>query len=97
GAIKLIDPSGLPARSVMSEAEVRDTVTRCFARVLERSSDEISFTGDFFKSFNGESLDYFVLLGDLENVFDIELSSKEGSRLSSVKDFTRYVLKHMDD
>ena len=97
GAIKLIDPSGLPARSVMSEAEVREKVTVCFARVLDRSADEISFTGDFFKSFNGESLDYFVLLGDLENVFDIELSSKEGSRLSSVKDFTRYILKHMDD
>ena len=97
GSLKIIDPAGLPARSVMSETEVRDKVTVCFARVLDRASDEISFSGDFFKTFNGESLDYFVLLGDLENAFDVELSSKESSRLSSVRDFTRYILKHMDD
>ena len=97
GSLNLIDPDSLPANAVMSEAEVKDTVTRCFARVLDRSVDEISYTGDFFKTFNGESLDYFVLLGDLETAFDIVLSTKEGSRLSSVKDFTRYILKHMDD
>ena len=97
GSLNLIDPDSLPTNAVMTEAEVKDTVTRCFARVLDRSVDEVSYTGDFFKTFNGESLDYFVLLGDLETAFDIVLSTKEGSRLSSVKDFTRYILKHMDD
>ena len=97
GALNLIDPDSLPTNAVMSESEVKETVTRCFARVLDRSVDEVSYTGDFFKTFNGESLDYFVLLGDLETAFDIVLSTKEGSRLSSVKDFTRYILKHMDD
>ena len=97
GTLNLIDPDSLPANAVMSEAEIKEKVTRCFAGVLDRSVDEISFTGDFFRTFNGESMDYFVLLGDLETAFDIVLSTKEGSRLSSVKDFTRYILKHMDD
>ena len=52
---------------------------------------------DFFKTFNGESLDYFVLLGNLESQLDVELSSKDGSRMSSVKDITRCVMKQMED
>lgn len=97
GKLELIDPDHLPEQKAMTEDEVRSAVTRCFASVLDRPVEEITYGGDFFKTFNGESLDYFVLLGNLESQLDVELSSKDGSRMSSVKDITRCVMKQMED
>ena len=84
-------------RQVLSEEEVRKGVTRCFAKTLDRRVEEITYTGDFFTSFGGESLDYFVLLSELESAFDVVFTSRDGSRLSSVKTFTRYIMDHQGD
>ena len=97
GRIPVIDPDAIPERHVLSEEEVRRGVTRCFANTLDRPEEEITYTGDFFTTFGGESLDYFVLLGNLESMFDIELSSRDGSKLSSVKTLTRYIMDHQED
>ena len=97
GRISLLRPETVPPRKVFSEEEVRSGVARCFANTLDRPVEEITYTGDFFTTFGGESLDYFVLLGNLESMFDIELSSRDGSRLSSVKALTRYILDHQED
>lgn len=97
GRISLLDQDVSSECRVLSEEEVRKGVTRCFAKTLDRPVEEISYTGDFFTSFGGESLDYFVLLSELESTFDVVLSSKDGSRLSSVKTLTRYIMDHQED
>lgn len=97
GSLELIDPEHLPEQGVMTEDEVRAGVARIFASVLDRPVEEITYGGDFFKTFNGESMDYFVLLGNLESQFDVELSSRDGSRMSSVRDITRCIMKQMED
>ena len=97
GRISLLDQKSNPGHKVLTEEEVRGGVTRCFANTLDRPVEEISYTGDFFTTFGGESLDYFVLLGNLESMFDVELTSKDGSRLSSVKALTRYIVDHQED
>lgn len=97
GRLALLDPDSVPDRQLLTEEEVRNGVTRCFANSLDRPVDEISYTGDFFTTFGGESLDYFVLLGNLESMFDVELSSRDGSKLSSVKTLTRYIVDHQED
>ena len=97
GNLEVIDPDNLPEQGAMTEDEVRSLVTKSFASVLDRPEEEITYGGDFFRTFNGESLDYFVLLGNLESRFDVELSSRDGSRMSSVKDITRCIMKQMED
>lgn len=97
GSLDIIGPENLPENGVMTEDEVKAAVTRTFASVLDRPVEEISYGGDFFRTFNGESMDYFVLLGNLESQFDVELSSRDGSRMSSVRDITRCIMKQMED
>ena len=96
GKLEIIDPSVITDQRKMSEDEVRAAVTRCFASVLDRPEEEIAYGGDFFRTFNGESLDYFVLLGNLESQFDVELSSGDGSRIASVKDITRCIMRQTE-
>lgn len=97
GRISRLEQESVPARRTLTEDDVRCGVTRCFAETLDRPVEEITYTGDFFTTFGGESLDYFVLLNNLETMFDVELSSDDGSRLSSVKALTRYILDHQED
>ena len=97
GRLEVVDPDNLPEQGTMTEDEVRSIVTKAFASVLDRPEEEITYGGDFFRTFNGESLDYFVLLGNLESRLDVELSSRDGSRMSSVKDITRCIMKQMED
>jgi len=97
GKMVIMEQEVVPVRRSLTEEDVRGGVTRCFAETLDRPVEEITYTGDFFTTFGGESLDYFVLLNNLETMFDVELSSDDDSRLSSVKALTRYILDHQED
>jgi len=70
-------------------SSLQERVIKCFAEVLEKPTQEIGVNQDFFADLGGSSLDYFSLLEQIKQEFNVEISQEE--KLSCVEDFCKII------
>lgn len=93
GELRVFDPKQADAHIEQLHAGLETEIRDCFAEALGRDPETVGVNEQFFGELGGTSIDYFVLLGLIKSRFGVEISSDEGQRLSTVKDFWDYIKK----
>ena len=81
----------------MNEKEVDDELTlglkKLFAVALGKAVEDIHSEADFFADEGGSSLDYFALVGRINDEYGVNLGESE-KPLNSVKDIAQFIREH---
>lgn len=80
--------------SADSHNEIREAVRELFCKVLRKSPQEITDTGHFMNDLGGTSLDYFTLVGEIDNRFGVTIGFESEQFGYCVNDFER-IIKEM--
>ena len=91
GEIRTFDPKNADQHIDVILSGIENEVRACFAEVLDREAESIGLNDDFFSDLNGNSMDYFLLLGTLKAKIGIEVPRDEANRYHTVKDFSDFV------
>lgn len=75
--------------------ELEEILVSIFAKILNKSLSEIKIDDDFFLDLNGNSLDYFTLISEIQDEFDIIISLSNSERITTVKEFYTYIKERM--
>ena len=79
-----------------ADSEIKQILRQMFASVLQTTPEEISDTGHFMNDLGGTSLDYFTLVGEINERFGVRLSF-EGENFSyTLNDFERIIKDLVD-
>ncbi|MBR2988195.1 MAG: non-ribosomal peptide synthetase [Clostridia bacterium] len=73
--------------------ELTKKIRLLFAKVLQKSEDEIGLNESFFASLGGNSLDYFTLIGLIREETGVAIPVDEPQNLSSVKTIESYITR----
>ena len=73
-----------------SDDEIINEVKKVFAESLNKNIKDISLDGDFFLDLGGTSLDYFMVISQIEERYNINISLNE-KPLTSVKSVAEYI------
>lgn len=72
---------------------IKDTVARCFSKIVGVPLDAIEEDADFFEYFNMDSLDYFLLLTKIKTSFDYPINDQLIAGQRTVKGFCDEIMK----
>ena len=92
GAFPTVTPETAESADGLNE-ELAQKILSFFSYALGR--DCASYYADFFTDEGGTSLDYFAMLSQLQQEFDISFPSEQEKTLSTVADLCRYIEKHL--
>ena len=90
GAMPLLDPEHT-AEEALPDDPTLLKLRALFAAAVQKEPEEIPYTADFFLDLNGTSLDYFAMVSELQNEFEISFPQEEGRSLSTLKEFYEYI------
>ncbi len=91
GKIRLIDPSRIKENVDEFLSELEGEVRICFAEILGKNAEDISVTDNFFTDLGGTSIDYFSLRETIKSRLGIDVITREGATLSTVKQICDYI------
>ena len=91
GGFNLIERGSIAEKIEEMLSDLEREVIECFATALERNSEEISPSANFFLDLGGSSLDYFTLLGLLKDKYGISLPADDKEKLFTVRDFCEFI------
>ena len=74
-------------------SELKEHIRTLFAQTLELSPEEISDGDDFFLDKGGNSLDYFSIVMQLQNTYEVGFPADAERSLSTVEDIAEFILK----
>lgn len=77
-----------------NDNEIREALRELFCKVLRKKPEDITDTGHFMNDLGGTSLDYFTLVGEIDNRFGITLGFESEQFGYSINDFER-IIKEM--
>lgn len=80
--------------NVDEDSEIRLALRELFCKVLRKAPDEITDSGHFMNDLGGTSLDYFALVGEIDNRFGITLGFESEQFGYCIDDFER-IIKEM--
>ena len=90
GTLRLLDPDKAHDEQVPDD-ELVLKIRAIFAAALQKKTEEIPYTADFFLDLSGTSLDYFVVLSELKNEFSVQITADGERSLSTVKEIYEYI------
>ena len=70
--------------------EISNKIREIFAKVLNKKVDDIHNEADFFLDLGGTSIDYYVMVSDVQEVYNVNLSDSE-MPLNNAQDIARFV------
>lgn len=80
---------------VISE-EVRETITqiiKIMSKILQKDENLINPSDHFIFDLGGNSLEYFSLVSEIEEAFNIHIDYTDGNTYNSAYDFAQYIMK----
>lgn len=89
GAFTPVNPSG--NLSDGTDDELMTALKAVFAVALEKTPGEIFENADFFLDLGGSSLDYFAMVSEIENEFNLKFPTADGKSLSTVRAFYDFI------
>ena len=98
GRITLFDqPSNRAAADAAQESPIKDILRELIAQTLEIEPSTISDTANFFSDLGGSSLDYYTLIGHIDERFGIRLPFDSDNFTYCLNDFERLVKELLTD
>ncbi|KRM51711.1 acyl carrier protein [Ligilactobacillus araffinosus] len=79
----------------MTEEQIFEKVREIAADQLEVDQDDIKLTSNIKDDLDADSLDFFEIMNELEDAFDIKLESDED--VVTIDDVVKYVKKQLDN
>ncbi|GAA0809232.1 acyl carrier protein [Ligilactobacillus aviarius] len=79
----------------MTEEQIFEKVREIAADQLEVDQDDIKLTSNIKDDLDADSLDFFEIMNELEDAFDIKLESDED--VETIDDVVKYVKKQLDN
>ena len=79
----------------MTEEQILEKVREIAADQLEVDQDDIKLTSNIKDDLDADSLDFFEIMNELEDAFDIKLESDED--VATIDDVVKYVKKQLDN
>lgn len=79
----------------MTEEQIFEKVREIAADQLEVDQDDIKLTSNIKDDLDADSLDFFEIMNELEDAFDIKLESDEN--VATIDDGVKYVKKQLDN
>ena len=79
----------------MTEEQIFEKVREIAADQLEVDQDDIKLTSNIKDDLDADSLDFFEIMNELEDAFDIKLESYED--VATIDDVVKYVKKQLDN
>ena len=79
----------------MTEEQIFEKVREIAADKLEVYQDDIKLTSNIKDDLDADSLDFFEIMNELEDAFDIKLESDED--VATIDDVVKYVKKQLDN
>ncbi|WP_278851774.1 acyl carrier protein [Ligilactobacillus aviarius] len=79
----------------MTEEQIFGKVREIAANQLEVDQDDIKLTSNIKDDLDADSLDFFEIMNELEDAFDIKLESDED--VATIDDVVKYVKKQLDN
>ena len=79
----------------MTEEQIFEKVREIAADQLEVGQDDIKLTSNIKDDLDADSLDFFEIMNELEDAFDIKLESDED--VATIDDVVKYVKKQLDN
>ena len=79
----------------MTEEQIFEKVREIAADQLEVDQDDIRLTSNIKDDLDADSLDFFEIMNELEDAFDIKLESDED--VATIDDVVKYVKKQLDN
>lgn len=79
----------------MTEEQIFEKVREIAADQLEVDQDDIKLTSNIKDDLDADSLDFFEIMNELEDAFDIKLESDED--VTTIDDVVKYVKKQLDN
>ena len=79
----------------MTEEQMFEKVREIAADQLEVDQDDIKLTSNIKDDLDADSLDFFEIMNELEDAFDIKLESDED--VATIDDVVKYVKKQLDN
>ena len=93
GELREVDLAAL--RGPLTDDELTQEITACFAKALYAQPDEIGPDQDFFLDLGGTSLDYFALREELREALGASFPM-ESAELHTVRQFADYLRTHRE-
>ena len=93
GTVRLMEqlPEQNVEREVAEDSEVKGIVRSVFADILQMPGTEIGGDAHFMNDLGGSSLDYYMLITQLEERFDVPIALESDHFRYSLNDFTRVI------
>ena len=88
GAFTAVKPLG--AEDALSDA-LAVRLKEYFAQALGLTPEDIPEQADFFLDLGGTSIDYFGMIGGIENEFSVKIPTEQSESLSTVAKFHRFL------
>ena len=88
GAFTLVKPLDADDRL---DDPLADRLKEFFAEALHMKSEDIPEQADFFLDLGGTSMDYFGMIGGIENEFSVKIPAGQSESLSSVAKFHEFL------
>lgn len=79
----------------MTEEQIFDKVREIAAEQLEIEASDIKMDSNIKDDLDADSLDFFEIMNELEDAFDVKLESDEN--VSTIEDVVKYVQKQLDN
>ena len=79
----------------MTEEQIFEKVREIASDQLEVDQDDIKLTSNIKDDLDADSLDFFEIMNELEDAFDIKLESDED--VATIDDVVKYVKKQLDN
>ncbi|OAQ00234.1 acyl carrier protein [Ligilactobacillus aviarius] len=79
----------------MTEEQIFEKVREIAADQLEVDQNDIKLTSNIKDDLDADSLDFFEIMNELEDAFDIKLESDED--VATIDDVVKYVKKQLDN
>ena len=78
----------------MTKEQIFEKVQAIAAEQLDLDKDEIQLSSNVKEDLDADSLDFFEIMNELEDTFDIELESDEN--VQTTEDVVKYVKTQLD-
>lgn len=74
--------------------ETEKQVIGFISEILNMPIEDINLSSNFFTDLGGTSLDYFMLVDKIKNVYDVDVTNSGGKSLLTVKEICGFIIKN---
>ena len=91
GEIRSFDPARIQEHVTELYSGLEEEIRACFAEALGKDVSEIGKNDNFFRELEGNSIDYFALLGIINSKLGVAIVYSDGDRLATVAEIADFI------